>query len=303
MRGLGGVRPAKKNEEKQSGAVRSFIRKVGTSGLLLIPVSALVFTLSTQRLSAQRAEDSLKVPGIELKQETGKLPYARSEKLDTNQMRERAEAVMDTIASRYPLLAANWRVGRRYERLPDTLEVSIEHDPPFNSIECEGKSVRRDVSTSRSAITLNADRPLLTDELAIHISQALCMHNFFGEKTPFDVNNELVMGDLLASTLTDIPVRRDHKAGPDESAVFFFAKLVGPEEFLRAYAGENTDKLRQAYDARFGAGKYEQLLQAPDKMRKIIEHAKAVGMGRDKVASMVKEQAKECGWTVQPGLW
>ncbi len=224
-------------------------------------------------------------------------------------MRARAQALWDAIKVRYPELVSRWRMGRLAERLPDSLEIEIAPNSDFRSVESGGRSVRID---DFGKLYLNAERPLLMDELAAGMGKVLGQHEGFSGTTPFLLADNFI-GRIMASTLAELPASKEWAIGQEESAALLFAALMGREEFVRAWGRDDAIALQKAYDRKFGPDAYRELIdrleaqirnyQEPTPMEFVLQRARKAGISGAEIRKLVNEQAGMSGCAIRPGLW
>ncbi len=235
-------------------------------------------------------------------------------------MQAEIQAILSKISHAYPDVLKAWAAGRQLdmpsELKPLELKVQLVNHAKFDQIEYAGSSVKTDPDAQ--TIYINSDAKLNTGELAFALCSTFASYGGFKEIMPFHEMSIIpfVMAysispstPFMASPDGDAPpVLRDRQA-----AALWFAQFIGPEKFVNAYASSNTDLLRKAYDQKFGAGRYAELMALsyqwagpgyprPDSSKVMETISKHIHQAGEKGTAWEQADplAAKLGWKLQP---
>ncbi|MFH1094904.1 MAG: hypothetical protein V1728_01685 [Candidatus Micrarchaeota archaeon] len=177
------------------------------------------------------------------------------------------QSVLGLFNSKFPKLVGSWSEYCKEEGLPAELPVRIVNKARFDEVE-DGEYSVKSVKYDEFVISINAAAPLDRYELAYKLASILSHYGGFEGETPFFYESGLVPSLAVYSlfgpgSTNSLYGQKDDRSGMDEdlACALWFAQLVGPREFVEAYASGNVGPLKEAYEHKFGSGRYYELLR------------------------------------------
>jgi hypothetical protein len=141
------------------------------------------------------------------------------------------------------------------------IEVYVVNKARFEDMCWENKSVF--VEPEFENLYINADAPLDKIELIDGLSWILTRHGGFTETSPF--NGSDIASGVMAYSIAKTKIYTNEEEAPYINLKglidLWLAQLVGLKEFTLAYARGDPSIFREAYDKKFGAGKYNEIMQ------------------------------------------
>ena len=306
-----------------TGRLRSKFRDF-TGRYLLKPLVLATFVIALQAFSpaplsakkpGRQADKSLiraSADSLELRPVSASKTLAHAD----SQIQAQVRSILSRMSADFPEAVKSWKTGRAIENLPAELEVRLVNRSKFEQIEDSGHSVRFDDFN----LYVNTGVPFDPHEFAIILSYIFSRYGGFNQDTPFFFSDQIIMPSLMLYSLygPGLATAASEVYGPeaeraylteDAACAIWFAQLVGIPNFVNAYFSNRADLLRTAYDAKFGAGKYAELLRQMNSheivsseyvhpLPVISAHLKAIGADPD-VWGAVQSLAKDLGFAVK----
>ncbi|MFA5108601.1 MAG: hypothetical protein WC492_03670 [Candidatus Micrarchaeia archaeon] len=252
--------PAKVSGKNFFGNLTSKIPK----SLIVIPMAVSIFFLYTTGINSKTSPKRSKIETVS------------PSSLSALEIQNTSKKIWDSVCARYPSAVWAWKNGRAKDGLSTKFEVEVTHNAPFMLIEDEGRSVKID---DFSKIYVNMDRPFLAPELIEKICESLFHYGYSTNQMPFDdlsvrkIIPYIAASDIYEKKFSGLRIIADD----NDMVVFFFASIVGVQDFVDAYSHKDESKLRSAYDSLFGKGAYNSLLTSENKFSEITGQAKRIG--------------------------